>query len=106
MKNLSLTLITCFLIVFSSCKKEDQEPITLDATTLTLKVGERHQFSVSKGENEYKAEEFKWASSDLSIGDVNGSAQFNPGKAGQVTITATHNKDNSVVLTCAITVIP
>lgn len=104
MKNLSLTFITCFLIVFASCKKEDQATIRLDATTLTLKVGQVHQFVAYNGDNRYTAEEFSWGSSDASIGNVNGSGQFHSGKEGKVTVTATHYKDKSVVLTCAVTV--
>lgn len=106
MKNLYLTLITCLLLTFVGCEKEVQTKITLDATTLSLKVGERHQFRVTNGDMVYTVEEFSWTSSDMSIGNINGSGQVHAGKAGNATITATHYKDKSIALTCAITVVP
>ncbi len=102
----SILAFVIFASAISSCKKDDfTSSIKLDSTELTLKVGERHQFQVTRADQVYTVEEFSWASSDGSVGDVNGSGQFHAGKEGIATVTATHSKQSSIVLKCKVTVV-
>lgn len=105
MKKVILTLIVC-ISALSACKKDSQvSSIKIDKTTLTLKIGERHQFKITKGEKIFRVEEFDWYSSDNNIGVVNGSGQFQSAKEGVVTVRAEYDGDKSIVVKCLITVI-
>ena len=74
MKKIILALIISVTALIA-CKKKDSE-YTIDKTSLSLKVGERHQFVVKFNDDPQKVEYFDWTSSNMSVGNVNGSGQI------------------------------
>lgn len=95
--------MTVLLFTIFSCKKDDTSPeLKFDVSSLTLKVGERHQFVVSKGDKIYTVETFDWYSSDISTVSVNGSGQVYAGKVGKATITI--KQKDVTFLECVVTV--
>lgn len=104
MKISILTIIAFMLITLSSCKKEDLS-MKIDTETLTLKLLERHQFIIKRGDKVYKREQFDWISSDISIVNLNGTGLIQAAKEGVATITATHSESPEFSVKCVVTVI-
>ncbi|WP_432711056.1 Ig-like domain-containing protein [Pedobacter sp.] len=103
MKKLILSILVITSLSLSSCKKEDAS-FKLSDTKLTLKVGERKQLSVTMAGDKQKVEHFTWYSSDVRVGDVNGSGQAFGIKKGNFTVKVEHDETSTVIGTCEVTV--
>lgn len=85
----------------SACKKEKY---TIDKQSLNLKVGERHQFVIKFGDERQKVEHFSWSSSNVEVGNVNGSGQFYAISEGKARVTVVHMNSNGPSFQCEVTV--
>jgi len=73
MKKQLLTLLALAMIL-TSCSKKDPEPVySLDQTALELNYDKEHQFVIKLGSKDIEESEFKWSSSDETVGFVSTS---------------------------------
>lgn len=103
MKKQLLTLLALAMIL-TSCSKKDPEPVySLDKTTLELNYDKDHQFAIKLGSKDIDESEFKWSSSDETVGFVSASGLFNAYRIGKTTIKAV---GTNATLTSVITIAP
>lgn len=93
------------ILGLTSCDK-DEEPqgFVLSDTKLTIKVGERRQLSVTMDGIKQKVEHFTWYSSNVVVGDVNGSGQPFGKSKGKFIVKVEHDETQVIVGTCEVTV--
>ena len=103
MKKLHLIILTLTALLLSSCEKESVR-YKINNTQLNIRVGERYQFVITKGEVKSKVEHFDWISSDVNIGDVNGSGQAFGKKMGNFTVTVIETATLETIAKCDVTV--
>ncbi|WP_214228249.1 Ig-like domain-containing protein [Pedobacter sp. B4-66] len=103
MKKQLLTLLALAMIL-TSCSKKAPEPVySLDQTALELNYDKEHQFVIKLGSKDIEESEFKWSSSDETVGYVSASGLFNAYRIGKTTIKAI---GANVTLTSVINVAP
>ena len=92
------------ILGLTSCEKEEIG-YRLNNTQLEMKVGERYQLVLTKEGVTQKVQYFRWRSSDVNVGDVNGSAQAYAKKKGNFTVEVLERGTLAPVGKCEITVI-
>lgn len=87
---------TCYITV-----KTDVNNVTLDSTSLSLKVGEKQTLSATVSPSTASDKSITWSSSDLSVVSVNNGIVSAVG-SGTATITAMSS--NGISATCSVSV--
>ncbi len=101
-KILPLIIVLLTFTTLYGCKKEaENKSITLDKTTLSLKVGEEYSFKVSITPPEIGAP--SWQTSDKDVVSINNIGKIKALSIGQATITV-YSHDNTLQATCKVTV--
>lgn len=108
--------ILCLLTILSSCMKEIERPIvtnvSLDKTTLEIKIGDTYQFKTSYLPSSAKAPELEWeCTGDSRIGSITQDGLFTAKAKGQIKVRIFANITNpdtgtNIEATCDITVNP
>jgi len=97
----------CIVLALFSCTK-DPEPvkvtgISLDATSLTLTVGDTQTLSATISPNNADNKIVIWSTSDMSVATVDNNGLVKGVAAGMATITA-KSDDGGKTVTCNVTV--
>lgn len=103
MKKQVLMLLTLTLIITFGCKKET-EPIKVNATTLNLKVGQQHTFTVSQGERKFSPEEFYYTTENITVASITSSGRITAMADGKTRIKIEMLIDPKPVFYCDVTV--
>jgi hypothetical protein len=100
-------LMSALCAGFVSCESKPQpvrvSTIELQATTLTLEVGERQTLTAIVLPTDAENKTVSWKSSDESIAEVSSSGEVTPIAAGTIIITAT-TADGEKTASCTVTV--
>ena len=105
--NLSVTGNTLAKLSFNnvslpSMKKIDAESITLNESSVAIKVGETAQLSATVKPNSTTIKTVTWTSSDVSVATVDANGLITAIKEGSAVITAT--TENGLTATCNVLV--
>ncbi len=85
-----LFLIVSLLWVFTSCSKKDEAPaVSIDQPQLQIHFDEEHQFALTQGNNTLDASQYKWTSSNETVGTVDAAGNFTGNRIGETTVTGT-----------------
>ncbi len=88
-----------------ACSKKENAPVNIDAATLELNYDKEHQYVLTQGSNTLNANDYTWASSDETIGEVSAAGVFTANRIGETTVTATA-KNGGGIVESKVTVIP
>ncbi len=92
------------LLFVASCKKDKfVESVTLNKTTLELKVGKTATLTVTVSPADAVDKTVSWTSSDAGVATVDANGKVTAVKAGKATITVT-TTDGNKTATCEVTV--
>ncbi|MDR6195560.1 Ig-like domain-containing protein [Siphonobacter sp. SORGH_AS_0500] len=100
-----LLLVIALVWVSMACSKKESAPVNIDAATLELNYDEQHQFVLTQGSNTLNANDYTWASSNTTIGQVSASGEFTASRIGETTVTATA-KNGGGIIESKVTVVP
>ncbi|WP_420154233.1 Ig-like domain-containing protein [Siphonobacter sp.] len=101
-----LFLIVSLLWVFTSCSKKDEAPaVVINQPQLQVHFDEEHQFALTQGNNTLDASQYKWTSSNETVGTVDATGKFSGNRIGETTITGT-SADGKNRVESKVTVIP
>lgn len=101
-----LFLIVSLLWVFTSCSKKDEAPaVVINQPQLQVHFDEEHQFALTQGNNTLDASQYKWTSSNETVGTVDAAGKFSGNRIGETTITGT-SADGKNRVESKVTVIP
>lgn len=101
-----LFFIVSLLWVFTSCSKKDEAPaVAINQPQLQVHFDEEHQFALTQGNNTLDASQYKWTSSDETVGTVDAAGKFSGNRIGETTITGT-SADGKNRVESKVTVIP
>lgn len=102
MKKLLPLIITLLIFATICCEKEvENKSITLDQTTLSLKVGEEYSFKVSITPPDIG--DPSWQTSNKDVVSVNNKGKIKAISIGKATITV-YSHDNTLQSSCEVTV--
>ena len=104
-----LVFIFSCLAILAGCSKDDVPKVVtsvqIDSPSLTIKIGEEHQFSVSHIPADLPSPAYKWESSNTSVATVSDAGLVKAVGIGNATIKATAT--NGILTTsCSLTVKP
>lgn len=104
-KNISTLILLCTVVLFASCRKEEDLAgrIELDKKDLVLVAGEQQTLSVLVPEGYVNTQFVRWTTSDESVVLVSSDGKVTAMKAGSAVVTATA-VDPDMTATCHVTV--
>lgn len=106
MRNLFFVLSTVVLF-FTSCEKDEEtvSSIQIDQQSITIKIGEQHQFNVNHSPSNLKAPFYQWVSSNPQVVSITSEGLITGSSVGNSTITVTA-LNGSLQSTSLVTVVP